>query len=152
MPDSTHIRPATHADIPALIDLEQKVATAAHWSRAQYEAMFTESSPQRSALVIEANRVVQGFLISRAIGAEWEIENIVVAGQARRIGLAARLMGKFLDQARAGKAKSVFLEVRESNRAARALYEKSGFVENGRRRLYYASPPEDAVLYHLPFV
>jgi ribosomal-protein-alanine N-acetyltransferase len=42
---------------------------------------------------------------------------------------------------------AVFLEVRESNAAARRLYENLGFHENGRRKAYYAEPSEDAVLY-----
>lgn len=157
MADSSQIRPATQADILSLIALEREVTTAAHWSFAQYKDMFSESSPQRIALVVEASSIpathgIHGFLISRSIGAEWEIENIVVASHARRTGLATRLMREFIDHARAANATSILLEVRESNLAARALYEKSGFVENGRRRLYYTSPPEDAVLYRLSFV
>jgi ribosomal-protein-alanine N-acetyltransferase len=41
----------------------------------------------------------------------------------------------------------VFLEVRESNAAARCFYEKAGFVQTGRRKSYYTDPAEDAVLY-----
>jgi ribosomal-protein-alanine N-acetyltransferase len=41
----------------------------------------------------------------------------------------------------------VFLEVRESNSAARTLYEKAGFEATGLRKSYYANPVEDAVLY-----
>jgi ribosomal-protein-alanine N-acetyltransferase len=41
----------------------------------------------------------------------------------------------------------VFLEVRESNAAARTLYENAGFEQTGRRRSYYTSPLEDAILY-----
>jgi ribosomal-protein-alanine N-acetyltransferase len=42
---------------------------------------------------------------------------------------------------------SVFLEVRESNTAARTLYERAGFEQSGRRESYYTNPPEDAILY-----
>ena len=49
-------------------------------------------------------------------------------------------------------AGAVFLEVRESNRAARALYEKWAFLESGRRRGYYKDPEEDAILYRLDFL
>lgn len=55
-------------------------------------------------------------------------------------------MEALLDEARQN-GEAVFLEVRESNMAARRLYEKLGFAETGRRRGYYANPPEDAVLY-----
>ena len=49
-------------------------------------------------------------------------------------------------------AAAVFLEVRESNRAARALYEKWAFLESGRRRGYYKDPEEDAILYRIDFI
>ena len=100
-------------------------------------------------MVIEEQCVVQGFLVGRAVEGEWEIENIAVAGPARRRGLGTRLVGEFLDLARKQGAQAVFLEVRESNRAARALYEKWAFVEAGRRAHYYRQPEEDAVAYRL---
>jgi ribosomal-protein-alanine N-acetyltransferase len=99
--------------------------------------------------VIEETADLQGFLVARSLGKEWEIENIAVAGPARRRGLGTRLLGEFLDQVRAQGAEAVFLEVRESNHAARSLYEKWAFVESGRRTRYYRDPEEDAVIYRL---
>jgi len=61
------------------------------------------------------------------------------------------LLGAFLDDARARGAAAVFLEVRESNRAARSLYENWAFVESGRRPAYYTEPQEDAIVYRLSF-
>jgi len=48
---------------------------------------------------------------------------------------------------RAEGAESIFLEVRESNLAARSFYQDSAFVESGRRKGYYSDPQEDAVVY-----
>ena len=87
-----------------------------------------------------------------SVAEEWEIENIAVADSARRRGLGTRLLGEILDLARASGAAAVFLEVRESNRAARALYEKWAFLESGSRCGYYADPQEDAILYRLDLV
>jgi [ribosomal protein S18]-alanine N-acetyltransferase len=101
-------------------------------------------------LVIEEAQL-QGFIIARTVGVEWEIENIAIAAKARRCGLGTRLLGELLDLARARGAEAVFLEVRESNRAARALYEKWSFREDGRRKKYYKDPEEDAILYRLAF-
>ena len=143
------IRPATAADIPAMMALEKHAATAAHWSPKQYEAAF--ESDVRKVLVFEEGSAVQGFLVGRRVDDEWEIENVAIAGPARRSGLGARLVGEFLNLARSGGSRSVFLEVRESNRAARLLYEKWAFVESGRRKRYYRDPEEDAVLYRLDF-
>jgi ribosomal-protein-alanine N-acetyltransferase len=102
--------------------------------------------------VIEGTKGVQGFLIAQVIAPEWEIENIAIAADARRRGLGTRLLGEFLDHARAEGAQAVFLEVRESNQAARSLYEKWAFVESGRRIRYYQNPQEDAIAYRHSFI
>jgi ribosomal-protein-alanine N-acetyltransferase len=138
------IRTATPADIPALLVLDRGAPTAAHWSEADCLRLFSEAG--RVALVIEED-CVHGFVFGRDLGAEWEIENIVVASPAQRRGLGERLVEELLGLARKHGVQAVFLEVRESNRAARALYSKSGFVESGRRESYYRNPEEDAILY-----
>ncbi len=147
----THsIRAATVADLPAMMALEKRAATAAHWSAEQYEALFA-SDPGRLALIMEEESELRGFVIARVVAEDWEIENIAIAGLARRRGLGTRLLGELLDLARAKGAVAIFLEVRESNRAARALYEKWAFLESGRRRGYYQDPGEDAILYRIDF-
>ena len=85
--------------------------------------------------------------MARHLPPEWELENIVVAPAVRRMGVGIQLLDSLLVQARQNDSASIFLEVRESNTEARRLYEKLGFRENGRRRAYYTSPSEDAVLY-----
>ncbi|MCI0355381.1 MAG: ribosomal protein S18-alanine N-acetyltransferase [Acidobacteria bacterium] len=144
------IRHATPADVARLIALERHAATAAHWAEADYERLFAAGGPERLALVLEEAEVV-AFLVARGVDAEWEIENVAVAGAARRRGLGTRLLGELLNRLRARGVESVFLEVRESNRAARALYEKWAFVENCRRADYYRDPVEGAIQYSLTF-
>ncbi len=144
------IRPAISADIPRLLALERHAATAAHWAEADYQKLFARGAPERLAMVLEEEGIV-AFIVARGVGAEWEIENVAVAGTARRRGLGTRLLGELLKQVRARGAEGVFLEVRESNRAARMLYEKWAFVESGRRAGYYRDPAEDAILYRLTF-
>jgi [ribosomal protein S18]-alanine N-acetyltransferase len=146
------IRPATTADIPAMMTVASNAVTAAQWSQDQYQSLFSGTGPRRMALVIEGGASLQGFLVARELEPEWEIENIAVVGAAQRRGLGSRLLGEFLDSVRREHAAAVYLEVRESNRAARALYKKWAFVESGCRPRYYADPPEDAVLYRLDFV
>jgi len=102
-----------------------------------------------------------GFLVARGVGGDWEIENIVVSAHLRRQGVGTDLLKSFL--ARVGKreasesssaqsaAKTVHLEVRESNLAARELYTRMGFVPAGRRKGYYSDPPEDAILLKFSF-
>ncbi len=144
------VRPATVADLPAMLAVEHHAATAAHWSEGDYRKAFAPGAPERVVLVIEEGAVL-GFLVARGLGEEWEIENLVVSGPARRRGLGSRLVGELLDRARARGARSVFLEVRESNHAARRLYEKWSFLPAGRRKGYYCGPAEDALLFRLSF-
>jgi ribosomal-protein-alanine N-acetyltransferase len=94
-----------------------------------------------------------GFLVGRSIGAEgnqeWEIENVAVSGPARRRGMGSRLLGEFLRLVHHQGGREVFLECRESNHAARKLYERWAFVEAGRRKAYYQNPVEDALILRL---
>lgn len=146
-----NIRHATADDIPAMMHLAAASATAAQWRREDYERVFEDMDVHRWALVIEADNKIVGFLVGLGATTEWEIENVAVAPDARRRGLGTHLVGEFLDFAKDEGAESVFLEVRESNHAARALYEKWAFVESGRRRGYYADPAEDAMVYRFVF-
>jgi [ribosomal protein S18]-alanine N-acetyltransferase len=147
---SMRIRSATPADIPAMMSLERHAVTAAHWREEEYLRVFNEDMPRRIALILEES-VPVAFLVAGKLDREWEIENVAVAPDARRRGLGTRLVGEFLDLARREGAARILLEVRESNAAARALYEKWAFVETGRRRGYYSNPIEDAVVYSFSF-
>lgn len=140
-----NIRSATPADVSAMRRIEAQAPTAAHWNDDEYDRIFA-GDPPRLALIIQDD-TVQGFLIANQIGPDWELENIGVAAGAQRRGLASALLGHFLDVVKQQGGESVFLEVRASNAAARALYAKYGFAETGRRRHYYQHPDEDAVLY-----
>lgn len=161
------IRPATRADIPGMLLLTENAPTASHWTRAQYERLYDTNAPRRVTLICGEDRKeqisveqnshkqnydnphteVQGLITALVIADEWEIENVVVAAQVRRQGLATQLLRGLIDLARTEGARAMFLEVRESNAAARNLYKNSGFHETGRRPRYYSDPVEDAVLY-----
>jgi ribosomal-protein-alanine N-acetyltransferase len=139
-----------------MMDLDRESPSAAHWSRNQYEALFVTARAQKSgswAWVVEdegaAPGIILAFLVTRCVDAEWELENIVVAGASRRRGVGARLLREFVAHARAAEGSGIFLEVRESNQSARALYRKAGFEETGLRKSYYSNPPEDAILCRL---
>jgi ribosomal-protein-alanine acetyltransferase len=85
----------------------------------------------------------------RNLGAEAEVLNIAVAEKHRRHGNARFLLGRFLELVRQHGIRDVFLEVRESNLPAIALYRKFGFSTSGRRPNYYRDPQEAAILLHL---
>jgi [ribosomal protein S18]-alanine N-acetyltransferase len=149
------VRHARSEDLSRLMEIASHSSTAAHWSEKDYAKLFSPgASPGLVALVIQEGNQVMGFLAGRQIAPndpEWEIENVTVSGPARRRGLGSHLLGEFLRLVRDRGGQNVFLEVRESNQAARRLYEKWAFVEAGRRKAYYQNPQEDAVILKFSF-
>jgi ribosomal-protein-alanine N-acetyltransferase len=146
------VRPAAQTDLPRLVEIAAHSATAAQWNPAEYQKLCAPDSQQnRITLVAEEAAQVVGFIVGRQTGQEWEIENIAVTGSARRRGLGTRLLGEFMDMVRSRGGREIFLEVRESNLAARALYEKWAFLEAGRRKDYYEHPAEDALILKFEF-
>jgi ribosomal-protein-alanine acetyltransferase len=141
------IRHATAADLPQIRRMEEQASTAAHWNAAQYDALFANDAPRRIALVARDDLQLIGFLFARFLAGEWEIENIVVDERHKKRGIGTTLVRRLLSEAQAAGAASAILEVRESNAAARRLYEKIGFTSEGRRSSYYRDPIEDAILY-----
>lgn len=175
-PDSrVNIRPASLTDLPSLIALERQSASAAHWTEEQYHEAFLAGSGKRLVIVGETSGLavsenlsrtvapgemasghggvttILGFLIALQISPDWELENIVVDSEFRRKGIGRQLLNVLFAAVREAASGCVFLEVRESNSAARTLYESSGFEVVGRRKSYYSNPLEDAVLYRRPF-
>ena len=134
-----------------MIRLAGSSESAAHWSEEHYRSLIlADNAPNVTvALVAESSEMstIVGFLIARRLALEWELENLVVAPNMQGRGLGIRLLQRLVAHVQQINSTSVFLEVRESNAAARALYRKAGFREIGRRKSYYSNPLEDAILY-----
>lgn len=145
------VRDLRAGDIDAVLGIQHHSVTASTWNRQQYLELTQRLTDRRYALVIEEEGAVGGFIIGSKIGNEWEIENIAVKADARRRGLGSHLVGEFINLAKLLGGKAIFLEVRESNRAAKALYEKWAFTEEGRRKSYYKDPEEDALVLKFSF-
>ncbi len=144
------VRRAVPADLTRVQEIAAVNRAAAQWSEQQYDTLFADKGEQYLMLVIEDDKQVEGFIVARLAGDQWEIENIAVEVQAQRRGKGSQLFCEFLKQARQ-HGTAVFLEVRESNIAARKFYEKMGFVEAGRRKSYYHEPAENALILQLSF-
>lgn len=154
------IRKATAHDIASMMTLARASVTAAHWTERRYRDLFSPAPKvHRLAIVADPEAEVSnpsapekgllGFLIARSLAPELELENIVVSPAVRGRGIGKRLLDALLLAARETNSEAVFLEVRESNQAARAFYENAGFKLDGRRKSYYSNPSEDAILYRL---
>ena len=116
------------------------------------EASATSESTGVGSTVVHvcerAGKVV-ALLQWRNLGEEVEVLDVAVAVKHRRQGNARFLLEKFLRLVQQHGIRSVFLEVRESNVPAIALYRKLGFSTSGRRPNYYQRPDEAAILLHL---
>ena len=135
--------PMDRSHLPAVAALERLCFTTP-WN----EAMLEEELYNDTASFIVAQRddgEVLGYAGLHVILDEGYIDNVAVRPEYRRQGVADRLLDVFC---RFGQARLAFLtlEVRPSNTAAVALYEKHGFTEAGRRKNYYENPTEDALL------
>jgi len=82
---------------------------------------------------------LSGFVLARLVAGEAEILSIAVAPESRGKGIGYALMDALLRYLHQERAQTLFLEVDEHNRPARALYKGFGFVEVGRRAGYYQS-------------
>ena len=89
---------------------------------------------------------VIGYIIGRKIPPEGEIYRIAVRPDRRQRGIGYRLLSYALKTERGSGVETVFLEVRESNIPARALYKAYGFNEISIRKNYYQNPTENAVI------
>jgi ribosomal-protein-alanine acetyltransferase len=107
-------------------------------TRSPIGEIFTAVCQQGSEIV--------GVLQWRNLGEELEILDLAVATKYRRAGHASFLLENFLPEAGQTGAHYIFLEVRESNTPAIALYTKFGFTRAGRRPNYYRDPAEAALL------
>lgn len=115
------------------------------WSRSAFRYELTQNRVARS-LVMRAGRQLVGYICLWEIGHEVHITNLAVHPSFRRRGVGRSLLARTLDDARAGGAELVFLEVRPTNVEALALYESAGFRVIGRRKGYYFDTGEDALV------
>ena len=153
MIDSARVVPMTPAHIDALMPYERDMFGAEAWSRSSYRDELADRR-HRTYLVAESATddgagALLGWAGIRVVADEAEILTVGVIPDARRTGLARRLLAGLLDAARAQHVRDVYLEVRVDNDAARALYRSEGFAETGTRRGYYENGRVDAVVMHL---
>jgi ribosomal protein S18 acetylase RimI-like enzyme len=115
----------------------------------QSDSSASATAGSNSIYLCALDNQVVAVLQWRDLGEEAEILDLAVPIRYRRKGYARSLMTDFLGMASEHGVRDVFLEVRESNGAARALYCQLGFELSGRRPNYYRDPAEAALLLHL---
>jgi ribosomal-protein-alanine N-acetyltransferase len=138
-------RPAVYRDLRAVAAIERAVFPDP-WSHGMFAAHLRYGPPEMFLVAESPDGALLGYALMRAVMDESELLNIAVAPSARRRGVGIALLRAAMATCAAHGAERMLLEVRQSNVAARALYEAHGFAAVGRRRGYYHSPREDAVI------
>ena len=129
------LRPATEADLDEIWRIQSAAGEAAQWKPSDYLMLL--------CLVATVDGRVAGFAVARRTAPdELEILNVVVDLPFRRRGIARTLITELIGE----KPGTAFLEVRQSNLAARKLYHSLGFEAIGVRRDYYSQPMESAIV------
>lgn len=139
------IRRARREDVDAVAAMERR-AFSDPWSANSFRALFGNPIVHFAVAEETLTKRVVGYVIAWFAADEAEIANLAVADDARRSGVGARLLDNALAVATERRCRVVFLEVRDSNAAARALYASRRFDVVGRRSRYYRKPVEDALI------
>lgn len=114
------------------------------WSEGSVAAEL--DNPLSCWLVCQEKGEVLGYVGSQTVLDQSDMMNIAVAAEARRRGIAQALIQALTAQLKTRGSRSLSLEVRPSNAAAVALYQKLGFTQVGRRPNYYRHPREDGLI------
>lgn len=146
----SQIRHMAGSDVDAILAMQAASPEAAAWNRQAYEMILAGSNINRCLVAMREDKPA-GFACFRVIGGEAELLNLAVLPELRRQGIAAQLLEAVIREAAGNGAADLFLEVRDSNLAALALYKQFGFQLNHRRPGYYRNPPADALTMHLRF-
>jgi ribosomal-protein-alanine N-acetyltransferase len=139
------LRPAEESDIAAVAAIE-KICFADPWTEDSFRRLLGGEPAIFLVAVFPPDERVRGYVIGFSIDEDAEVLNVAVEPGSRDKGLAGQMIDAVLIEMSARGVANAYLEVRESNAAARALYESKGFREIGRRERYYRRPVEDAVV------
>lgn len=140
MTPSLQLRRLSYGDLPQVVAIERR-AFPTPWSLAMF--VLELSKPGGICLAALREEELVGYLVCSRYDTVWHLMNVSVDPDQRRLGIATALLDELLKRIDDPRAR-VTLEVRRSNRAAIALYERYGFRHAGVRRRYYHDNGEDA--------
>ncbi len=132
------------AYIPALVEIEKACFGESAWT---YEGFLGELSGEYSlCLCAVEEETLLGCICMNTTPEQGFISKVMVAPAHRRKGIAKEMLNALIAIAKQKGLQELTLEVRESNMPAQALYTAFGFENLGKRRNFYHSPKEDAVI------
>ncbi len=143
------IRRMDQGDIIEILQIQEENGLSS-WSKADYEKELSNSATASLSLIYAGK--VCGFIIARLIiipnhndqANEAEIINFAVKKTLQNRGFGQLLFKLFSKELLNKNIKTVWLEVRKSNKQAIKFYTKNGYTIEFERKNYYTNPPEDA--------
>ena len=146
--DVPELRPMRECDLAEVMAIEAAIYSHP-WTGGNFSDALRAGYECRTLRL--GAELIAYFVLMSAAG-EAHLLNLSVAARHQRSGHGAMLLGEAMGLARRLGARSLFLEVRPSNRGAQALYTRFGFRKAGVRRAYYpaAIGREDALVLTLP--
>ena len=139
------LRPATERDVTEVVAIE-RVCFADPWSEEAFRRLLGGPPAIFQVAVFPPDETIVGYVIAYSVDEDAEVLNLAVEPNHRGKGLAGQMLDAAVIELAGRGVVNAYLEVRESNKAARALYEARGFTEIARRRAYYRRPVEDALV------
>lgn len=136
----------TERDIFDILAIE-KQSFSTPWSEKSFR-MSLENPITHAFVKMHEGKVV-GYALYSVLFEDCELYNIAVSPENRGQGIGNEMLSAVLNDCLRRGGEILRLEVRNSNLAARSLYRKFGFIEEGIRKNYYQNPTEDAILMHL---
>lgn len=139
----TDIRLMKNQDLAQVAEIEKQIFSMP-WS----EKAFSDSLNSENTIyvVAEEDGKVKAYCGMYLSFEEGNITNVAVAPEYRRKNIAQRMLDYIMEEAKKKGITDIFLEVRETNTGAIALYEKNGFKEAGIRKDFYEKPVENALI------
>ena len=131
-------------DIPEVVEIDRS-SFSLPWTERSFKYEVQENLAARCWVTTVDGRVAS-MLVLWIIVDEAHIATIATHPQFRRRGFAKQMLVKSLTAAREEGARSALLEVRARHVVAQKIYCDIGFVEVGRRPMYYRDNGEEAVL------
>ncbi len=113
------------------------------WSSTEFENLISAENILADGAFLRGKLI--GFALSRQALDEAELLTIVIEPNRRQGGVGSRLLSAHIETLIRRKARQIFLEVDETNKAARKLYAAQRFEQVGRREAYYRRPGEAPV-------
>jgi ribosomal-protein-alanine N-acetyltransferase len=146
--DSPELVPMREADLREVMAIESAIYSHP-WTRGNFVDSLTAGYECRC---LRHGAELVGYFVLMVAAEEAHLLNLSIAAAHQRRGLGSGLLRDAADLARRLGAKTIFLEVRPSNRGAQALYTRFGFRKVGTRRGYYPAHAgrEDAIVLTLP--